>query len=358
MTKFIFPDDKPFELVFKFKSLDIDDELMTINSHSQNNQYTITQSIKSYLNFMSDNNLLPYLPSKIKVSYVNEENKVLNFLSNALKTKYAYPASMFPENSTLYISKDFELNNDKLLLRNSKNQQEQYIIDLRKIFNQDNQKVLEYVFGHELGHFFLLVKNIDKKLLTSDSCFQRIARHIEEGFSEAFSLQLMYIKDSSLNTKNIEQYRHDATSSRINFINNRTLSKEDMLLHFNNIGFEKLISTYDFKTIFQDLPIKNSNGEIEKDINIIYQKCYQLSLKNNKSVIESMMNNPNFQFYDLSQKLYETIQLSSKTEHANISQLMDTIHDKFQNIGFSTKKMKMLRESFLDNNTEVKLKHK
>lgn len=359
MTKFTFPDDKPFELVFKskVKALDIDDELNTIGSHTKITNYKITQSIKNYLNFMSDNNLLPYLPSKIKVVYVNEENKIFNSLSNLLKRKYAYPASMLPDNATLYISKDFELSNNKLLSRNSKNQQEKYIIDLRNIFNQNNQQVLEYVFGHELGHFFLLIKNSNKNLLTSDVCLQRIARNIEEGFSEAFSLQLMYIKNSKLNTKNIEKYRHDSTLSRFDFINDRTLDKEDMLNHFNSIGFEKLIDTYDFKILYKELPIKNANGKIETDINIVYEQCYQLSLKNNKSVIEDMMNNENFQFYELSQKLYEKIQLSSEKEHNNLSELIDSVHEKFQNIGFSTKKMKMLRESFLNNKTEIRIKH-
>jgi Zn-dependent peptidase ImmA (M78 family) len=71
--------------------------------------------------------------------------------------------------------------------------------------NNDNQKVLEYVVGHELGHFFLLSKNHKNPTLDKNKFIQKIARNIEEGFSEAFSIQLMCLKDSDLNFNNVKQ---------------------------------------------------------------------------------------------------------------------------------------------------------
>jgi hypothetical protein len=63
---------------------------------------------------MANNNLLPYLPSKITFIYVNENDKFFNYLADLLKRNYAYPASINPDNAKLYLSKDFELENSLL----------------------------------------------------------------------------------------------------------------------------------------------------------------------------------------------------------------------------------------------------
>lgn len=360
MTKFIFPNDKPLDLNFKskFKELAIDDELNTIGSYTKSTNYNITQIIKNHLNFMSDSNLLPYLPSKIKIIYVNENSKFFNSLSEKIRGKYSYPASMVPEKAILYISKDFELDSKTLLLRQSKKQQEQYIIDLRNCFNQDNTKALEYVFGHELGHFFLLIQNSKKSLLTDNIYLRTIARHIEEGFSESFSLQLMYIQNPSLNTLKIENYRRNDTLFRFDFITNNKLSKPEMIAHFDKIGYDKLLHTYHFKTIYKDLPILKNDGSIENDINVIYDKCYLLSLKNNKEVITEIINDKTYEDYGLSIKLYEKIYaLAPKEENKDdISKIINSVHDKFNNIGFSTKIIKTLREDSLHSTNTIKLK--
>ena len=46
-------------------------------------------------------------------------------------------------------------------------------------------------------------------------------------------------------------------------------------------GFENLIDTYNFKTLYDNLPIKDSNGNIESNIDKIYNQCLEIA-KNNK----------------------------------------------------------------------------
>lgn len=336
-------------------------------------QSTITVIIKDYLFFISNNALTPDLPSNINIIYVNEnkylkgltslikENKFLKALGKKINIEdyeypenYAYPASMMPETSTLYISKDFNRENKKIS-QIKDGVETNGIVLFRNYFNQDNQKVLEYVFGHELGHFFLLSKNHKKPELSESLIIQKIARNIEEGFSEAFSIQLMFLKDSLVDIKAIKDGRLANNKKRIKFIENRELSIQEMLEHFNKIGFEEIIDSYNFKTIYDNFPLKDANGNIEKDINKIYEKCYQIAVNNNKEVIKDIINSSIMNYYGLSQQLCGLLQSTNDKEN-DTSKLIDNIHSKINNTSFNTGKIKMLRENFFNITKDNKLK--
>lgn len=293
MTKFKFEDIDEFNI-----SENNIDDFVFIEDNT-------TNIIKSYLKFIYEKSTIPKLPSNINIVYIDDSSflqkvsEVFNFKKYKKPEKYLYPASIDPETSTLYISKDFNKENkhlSKLVHAIETND----IVLFRNYFNQNNNKVIEYVFGHELGHFFLLSKNYKKPNLPENKIIMKIASNIEEGFAEAFSIQLMFLKDLNFNLNTLKTGRFTDYKKRIASIESDTYTKEDWLRTFRERGFENILDKYDFKELFNHLPIRNKKGDIEKDINTIYDKCLDISLENNKQAILSIMNNPYFKKFGLS----------------------------------------------------------
>lgn len=300
----------------------------------------LTDNLEDYLSFLSNHNLIPTLPKQIKIEYVNEDS-FIHKTAMLLGRKYQYPACMNPYNNTLYISNDFK--------RSSDLESNQYISKARNFFNGSVQKALEYAFGHELGHFNLITKNLNNNLLPKNEAVLPLARNIEESFAEAFAIQLLLIKYPELlvSTSNFESLN-----------NYRLQQKKNNLAKLNeNTKINQLIDSYDFPEIYKNLPLKDVNGNIEKDINKIYDKCYQLALENNKEVIKEVFLNTKIKELGLSNVLtsnleqYLSIEIKEKQrtkENFTDDDLINTFHEKMKTLGFNTKKIKGLREQFLN----------
>lgn len=351
MSNFKFPDYNDFSH-YKNKKNRIPGEVpyKTLNLKKKNTvKSELTEYLEEYLQFLSDNNLVPKLPDKIKIEYV-QENSLIHKAQLLFGKKYEYPACMNPYNNTLYISNDFK--------RHSDLENEPYIKNARNFFNGSIQKALEYAFGHELGHFNLLSKNLGNKLLPKNEVVLPLARSIEESFAESFSIQIMLIKYPNLlndtkNFENLKSYRENLRKNYLDKINEKT-------------EFKKLIDSYYFPEIYKNLPFKDSNGNIEKDIDKIYDKCYELALINNKEVIKDIFDNPKINKLEIAKTFKSSLEKYlkveiEKKEKNNIftnDELINTFHEKVKTLGFTTKIFKGLRKQFLNHENDSKFKPK
>ena len=210
----IFPDQEPIKIIKHNKTFN---KQININEDFELNNGSIkssrlTTNIKKYINYLVENNLLPDLPNELKIVYVidnsfltlDKNKKSINNVSINPPENYLYPACMSPTSNTLYLSNDLELDSNLVsnywnkLIKTFNHSKANSVLNYREIFNQDNQKALEYLVGHELGHFFLQLKNKDKQLLSKDKIIERCALNIEESFSEVFSLHIMCLKNKGI----------------------------------------------------------------------------------------------------------------------------------------------------------------
>ena len=348
MTDFKFPDDKETYSFLPSKIGKISSKNINFQSSKTKELSELTESLQEYLSFLINHNLIPKLPNKINIVYVSEDS-LIHKISQAFNKTYEYPACMNPYTNTLYISNDFK--------RNSDLESNQYITKTRNFFNGSISKSLEYAFGHELGHFFLITKNKENNLLAKKQIVLSLARNIEEGFSEAFSIQIMNIKYPNLlnDTNNLKEL--------LNYRN----SKRDLHLKtlLPNTKLKNIIDSYYFPLIYQNLPLKDSNGNIEKDINKIYEKCHQLSLDNNKEVIKDVLNNnliiqlglSNIFKNNLTNFLIQSDKNLKNISKTNLTddELVKNFHNKINSMSFNTKKIIGLRNLFIDKN-DSKLK--
>lgn len=371
----------------KFKFSDGEDLDFNQSKRTPNNQKTIefgmeghiTNTIKNYL-FYSLNRLSTIdLPSNIEVKYVNESRVVQGLIKLAEKTEwlvnikkignidikedkypenYIYPASMSPSKAILYISKDFNKESKKIS-KKIKGIEKNDIVRFRSYFDGNNEKALEYAFGHELGHFFILSKNYNNPELEKNKIIQRISTNIEEAFAEAFSIQLMCLKDSTIDINSIKNGRFLDSKLKLDdiLITSNATQRSD---YVNTYGIEKLIDTYNFKTLYDNLPIKDSNGNIESNIDKIYDGCLRIAKENNKEVIQDILNNETYKKEGLATVFKNDLRDSIKDVNGvlNNDDLIDKIHKKISGTSFNTSKMKMLREKFLNNQNDSKYKPK
>ena len=336
----------------------------------------ITTNVSNYLNYLADNNLLPELPSELKIVYVKDNSfftldknkKSINNVSSNPPDNYLYPACMSPTSNTLYLSNDLEL--DSNIISNLWNKtlkvlnpsKSNAVLNYRDLFNQDNQKALEYIVGHEFGHFFLQLKNKDKNLLTKDKIIEKIALNIEEAFSESFSLHIMCLKNKGIELETnqfekVHQYRLDTEKHRLRFFKQNPTEKDitQYQQYFKENGIDKLLGDYDFPLIYKTIPFKDNNGNLETDINKIYDKCYQLSLDNNRETIKNILSNEIFQKYRLTKVFSNEMEksLNIMGENKTIDEIITLTHKELEEMSFSTKKILGLRDKFLNpfNNT-------
>ena len=149
---------------------------------------------------------------------------------------------MVPSTNTLYLSNDLELNSNTIsnlwnkTLSKINPSATNAVLNYRNIFNQDNQKALEYIVGHELGHFFLQLKNKDKPLLTKNPIVSQCALNIEESFSEIFSLHIMCLKhhlnENSNDFPKLKDYRINNEKHRLRYFKNNPTEKEREMTPF------------------------------------------------------------------------------------------------------------------------------
>jgi hypothetical protein len=382
----LFPDQNPIKII---KHNNTFNKKININEEFELNNIsikpsTLTTNITNYINYLVDNNLLPDLPSALNVVYVrdnsfftldnNKNNKNnINNVSIEPPEHYLYPACMSITSNTLYLSNDLELDSSLInhswnkLVKTFNHSKSNSVLNYRDIFNNDNQKVLEYLIGHEFGHFFLQLKNKDKKLLKNNSLIEKCSLNIEEAFSEAFSLHIMCLKNKGieLETSNFENLKKDRINTekhRLRFFKTNP-SNTDILeyqQYFTKNRIDKLLNGYDFPLIYEKIPFKDKNGNLETDINNIYEKCYQLAKGNNKTVIQNVLNNETFKKYHLDElfKLEIKKSLNIINENKSVDEIITLLHKELEGMSFSTKKILGLREKFLNTNLNASNQHK
>ena len=371
--KIKFPDEK---IIY----IDLKNEISTNSNFNfnfsdiplkDNNQTTYIMS--NYISYLVINNLLPDLPSELNIIYIKDnsffsldKNKQnINSISVKPPEDYAYPACMVPSTNTLYLSNDLELNSNILsdtwnkALKFVKPSATNAVLNYRNIFNQDNQKALEYIVGHELGHFFLQLKNKDKPLLSQNPMIAQCALNIEESFSEIFSLHIMYLKHENIikefnNFEKLKEYRFNSEKYRLRYFKNNPTEKDiiEYQEYFKQKGIDKLLNSYDFPLVYQNIPLRDNNGKLETDIDKIYEKSYQLALANNKQAINNLLNNEKFNQYGLTTLFQKELEKSQKLITKDINQVIDSMHQQLNGMSFYSAKILGIRNYF--NNTIIK----
>ena len=334
MTKFLFPEDASFfELIFDKKA---EKNLFTnIDSLKENKKYIekseLTIHLEDFLEFLLDKNIQIDLPSQVQVKYFDfdrleqlkyqllhsDKSLVQYFSKKILNVDYLYPASTDLVSHTIYICNHFKF------------QETDKLHHLKDRFNGNSQQVLEYVFAHELGHLCLLERNKHNINNNQNDLFNQLARNIEEGFAESFAIQLLCIKYPNLlkETKEFEYLKSNSSKTEqtaiVKFIQQK--AKE----------IHQLFNIYEYPEIYSRLPLKNQNGNIETDINQIYENCFNLAIKNNKQVILNKLNNSDLKIKKIDQKIIEQLHKSLNLKQSlTAEELISKVHDEFNNKGF------------------------
>jgi hypothetical protein len=373
-----FPDQQPLKIIQKNKSFDkkisIENDFELNNNNFKPSKTSIF--ILNYITYLINNNLLPDLPNELKIAYINDNSffsldknkELINAVSKEPFKGYSYPACMAPNSNTLYLSNDLEL--DSNLISNLWNSalnivnpsKSNAVLNYRNIFNQDNKKAMEYLVGHELGHFFLQIKNKDKILLSKNNTLGTIALNIEEGFSESFALHIMCLRNKGIEIESnqfekIKQYRVDNETHRLRFFKNNSTDKDinQYQEYFSQVGIDKLFNTYDFPLVYENIPFKDLNGNIEMDINKLYDKCYNLALDNNREAIKNFINNDKFRAYGLTQIFKEKLEKSLKIskDSKSIDIIINDLHKHIDLTSFTMNRILGFRNKFLHNNQNV-----
>ncbi len=378
-TKILFPDSNDLiinKLDKKYSKQVISKNDLTINN--VNSSLKITTKFIDYIDFLIVNNLLPDLPSELKIIYTRDnsfftldKNKQnINSISIAPPEDYSYPACMVPSTNTLYLSNDLELNSNTIsnlwnkTLSKINPSATNAVLNYRNIFNQDNQKALEYIVGHELGHFFLQLKNKDKPLLTKNPIVSQCALNIEESLSEIFKAHIMCLKhhlnENSNDFPKLKDYRINNEKHRLRYLKNNPTEKDitEYQEYFKQKGIDKLLSSYDFPLVYQNIPLRNNNGQLETDIDKIYEKSYQLALTNNKQAINNLLNIEKFNQYGLTTLFQKELEKSQKLIAKNINQVIDAMHQQLGGMSFYSAKILGIRSYYSNNDISTKNKKK
>ena len=379
-TKIIFPDSNNLiinKLDKKYsKKIISKNDLIINNNH--NISLKITTNIIDYIDFLILNNLLPDLPSELNIIYIkdnsffsldkNKEN--INNISIKPPEHYSYPACMIPSTNTLYLSNDLELDSNLLsktwnkTLKFLKPSATNSVLNYQNIFTQNNQKALEYIVGHELGHFFLQIKNKDKTLLSRNSMITQCALNIEEAFSEIFSLHVMCLKyhlnENSDDFVKLKEYRLNKEKDRLRYFKINPTEKDIIKYqkYFQKNGIDKLLNSYDFPLVYNNIPLRDQNGNLEKNIDKIYEQSYQLALKNNKQAINNLLNNNTFNQYGFTKLFREELEKSQKIINKNINQVIDSMHLQLGGMSFYSAKILGIRSYYSNNDISTKNKKK
>lgn len=291
----------------------------------------LTIHLEDFLEFLLNKNIQIELPSQVQVKYfdfnrleqlkyylLHSENSLIQYFSKKIiNVDYLYPASTDLDSHTIYICNHFKF------------QETDKLHHLKDRFNGNSQQVLEYVFAHELGHLCLLERNKNNINNNQNDLFNQLARNIEEGFAESFAIQLLCIKYPNLvkETKDFDYLKNNSSKTEQNAIV-KFIQQKPKELH-------QLFNIYEYPMIYNHLPFKNQNGRIEKDINQIYENCFNLAIKNNKQVILNKLNNSDIQTNFIDQKIIEQLQKSLNLQQFLTSEeLINKVHNEFNDKGF------------------------
>ena len=102
--------------------------------------------------------------------------------------------------------------------------------------------------------------------------------------------------------------------------------------------------------IYKNIPFKDNNGNLETDINKIYDRCYQLALDNNRKSIKNLLNNETFNKYGLTKIFINEMEKSLKVigEDNTIDEIITLTHKELEGMSFSPKKILGLRDKYLN----------
>ena len=104
--------------------------------------------------------------------------------------------------------------------------------------------------------------------------------------------------------------------------------------------------------VYQNIPLRNNNGQLETDIDKIYEKSYQLALTNNKQAINNLLNNEKFNQYGLTTLFQKELEKSQTLITKDINQIIDAMHQQLNGMSFYSAKILGIRNYF--NNTIIK----
>ena len=320
----------------------------------------LTVYLENTLNYMQENNLIPELPQVMNVKYINVSTKEIlltkfKSLFGKKSPEYNYPASTNILDGTIYISNYFQRDFNK----------DSSIQKFREQFNQNITQTIEYAFFHEIGHLFLIEKNKDKTNKHDDTLFKSLITNIEEGFAESFAIHMMCLKYPQLELETNKfkyfQQRTDKLSSNVGQLFNYKKHdelKKTVLQEIKDfvkppeIKIEEMFNPYEFPLIYKNTPFKDLNGKLITDMNIIFEKCLGMSLKNNIEVIKFKTTNSHTQ--EFKQELIENFQLFLKNPSGHIDELITSFHNKVKNDGFISKKITGIRNLYLNVKTTTK----
>lgn len=341
-TVFSFPEtsfqfeSKDKDYIGKEKNPILESELNINSSYLEKSEFTV--HLEDFLENLIKNNMQFELPSKIEIKYYDYDDltkfkdtlkdfgqkitKKLPFSISILRKDFLYPASTDYSNGVIHICNHF------------KYEENEKLISFKKRFKNQSQKVLEYVFAHELGHLFLMERNKKNVNPNQDNLFAKLSLNIEEGFAEAFAIQLMCINYG-------KQKVEDFTGSKGNpfeEMKNQSKNTEDKALerYLKKGNSETILNEYEFPEIYKKLPFEDSNGNIETNKDIIYEKCLLLSLENNKQVVLNRLNNQEVKKKNLDKKFEKDLKKSLNLTGNNLSveSLINKFHKDFQTKGF------------------------
>ena len=143
-----------------------------------------------------------------------------------------------------------------------------------------------------------------------------------------------------------------AEKHRLRFFKNNPNEKDfiEYQQYFNQNGIDKLLNGYDFPLIYKNIPFKDNNGNLETDINKIYDRCYQLALDNNRKSIKNLLNNETFNKYGLTKIFINEMEKSLKVigEDNTIDEIITLTHKELEGMSFSPKKILGLRDKYLN----------
>lgn len=109
-----------------------------------------------------------------------------------------------------------------------------------------------------------------------------------------------------------------------------------MKKYLNQKNSESILDEYEFPEIYKNLPFEDSNGNIETNKDVIYEKCLLLSLENNKQVVLNRLNNQEVKKKNLDKKFEKDLKKSLNLTEDNLSveSLINKFHKDFQTKGF------------------------
>lgn len=369
MTHFYFPDHPPLKLeVIKInaefdKDLTLLVELKNHKDVALKNVILVKSQLTVYLEesllFMQKNNLIPDLPKIVNIKYINTSTQEILFtrIKNILGYKpaqYNFPASTNVYDGTIYVSNYYQ----------PAFEHDSTINKLKMQFTGNLKQTLEYSFFHELGHLFLIEKNKDKLSDKTDSFSKVLKLNIEEAFAEAFAIHMICLKypELPLKTDGFNYFHENSLElsevmakkfyyTKYNLSQKTFINTFIKLLKKQPLQIEEMFNPYEFPLVYKNSPFKDVNGNFITDMNLIFEKCFETALNNNKEVI--LNKTANLHTIDFKQKILERLQEITQNKSNSFEELADSLHCKVKNSGFLNKKIQDMRQAYLSNKRTI-----